>query len=313
MSVTPDEMRTRLEEWLRGLWLRPPDLRAEIVAARARPTCIPMWLVDARVQGEWRAEIGFDYQAVSSVERYGQGQGWRSQRIIEPRVRWEPRLGRLDRRHENVPVPALQDHGVLPGSLRRYDLRTSRPYTAEAIAGASIRIPTLEPSAPADPGSVPSGSAWPEAERAIREATETDCLRAAGGQHARAFRWRMHASDVEWTLLLLPAYVSWYTEGGRAWPVFVNGQTGQVSGARLASRAAARTLGYIIGALGLVLLVAGVLLALVGVAVPPVAALGAVLAVVGLVTGVLALVPPLMVWEHNRRAVAALPPPLGRD
>ena len=313
LSVTPARMRAALAEWTRGLWLRPPDMTAEMLCARAQPVFIPTWLVDARVQGRWRAEIGFDYQAVSFEERYGEGQGWRSRERLETRVRWEPRLGRFERRYENVSVPALDDQRALPAAWQQYDPSRALAATAEVLAGAAVLVPTLAPATAPDPGEGAAPSAWPEAERLLRRAAEADCLRASGGQHIRAFALQARYSDLHWTLLLLPAWVSWYSEGGRVWPVFINGQTGAVSGARCASASAARTVGIVIGVLGLALVLAGMLLAIIGLVVPPVAVVGTVLALVGVAVLILAVLPPLWARAHNRRVLGELPLPLGED
>ena len=108
--------------------------------------------------------------------------------------------------------------------------------------------------------------------------------------------------DLNWTLLLLPAYVTWYREGERTWPVLVNGQSGRVSGVRRSSTRKANTFSLVMGAIALILFLAGGLLALLGAAVPPVAAVGGVLLVIGLFLGVVAPLPAISVWAGNRRS-----------
>ncbi|MBN1978377.1 MAG: hypothetical protein JW918_13350, partial [Anaerolineae bacterium] len=174
-QVSRTELRAALERWSKPIWFRPGDMQAGVMAQRARRYLVPLWLVDGQVQAAWRADVGFDYQVVSSQDRYQDGAGWSSQEVRETRVRWEPRAGRLERRYENLPAPALEDHRKLMGRLGEYNLSQRAAYTARSITGAeateavAVRIPTLEPEA-----------AWPGAETAFVQAAQAECQQAAG-------------------------------------------------------------------------------------------------------------------------------------
>ena len=50
--------------------------------------------------------------------------------MTETRVRWEPRVGRLNRAYENVAAPALDDHRALMARLGNLNL-SSAPITAQ--------------------------------------------------------------------------------------------------------------------------------------------------------------------------------------
>jgi len=290
-GVSETKLAGILSRWAEGGWFRPDELRVDVLTRRARRYLVPLWLVDGRVEAAWRADVGFDYQVVSYQDRYSQGRGWSSQEVTEDRVRWEPRVGRLRRAYENVATPALDDHRALTKRLGRYDLSERTDYSPEAVDGAAVRVPTLEPEA-----------AWPGAEAAFVRAAQEECRLAAGADHVRDFRMEAAYEDLNWTLLLLPAYVTWYREGERTWPVLVNGQSGRVSGVRRSSTRKANTFSLVMGAIALILFLAGGLLALLGAAVPPVAAVGGVLLVIGLFLGVVAPLPAISVWAGNRRS-----------
>ena len=290
-GVSERQLAGILERWTQSMWFRPADLKAPTLAQRARRYLIPLWLVDGRVEATWRADVGFDYQAVSYQDRYSDWKGWSSEEVREGRVRWEPRVGRLNRTYENVVAPALDDHRTLMGRLGDFDLSQRVAYSPEAVSGAAVRIPTLEPEA-----------AWPGAEGAFVRAAGEECGQAAGADHIRDLTLQATYHDLNWTLLLLPAYVTWYREGERTWPVLVNGQNGRVSGVRRASARKANTTSLILGGMALVLFVIGGLMALLGAALPPVAVVGGVLLVVGLFLAVLAPIPAIGVWASNRRS-----------
>ena len=310
-GVSEGKLAGILERWTQGIWFRPDELKARVLMQRVRRYLVPLWLVDGRVQAAWRADVGFDYQVVSYQDRYSQGRGWSSQEMTEGRVRWEPRVGRLDRAYENLVAPALDDHRALMGRLgdgstepssrasgrglaEVFDLSQRAAYSPEAVTGAAVRVPSLGPEA-----------AWPGAEAAFVRAAEEECRQAASADHIRDFTLQAEYSDLNWTLLLLPAYVTWYREGGRVWPVLVNGQSGRVSGARRASTRKANITSLALGAVALLLFLVGGLLALLGAAVPPVAVVGGVVLVVGLLLAVAAPIPAIGVWVHNRRSASA--------
>jgi len=290
-GVSEQRLAGILERWTQGVRFRPAELKAEVLMERARRYLIPLWLVDGRVEGACRADVGFDYQAVSYQDRYSDGVGWRSQEVREGRVRWEPRVGRISRAYQNLAAPALDDHRKLMNRLSDFDLGQRADYDPEAVTDAAVRIPTLEPE-----------SAWNGAEAAFVRAAGAEFRQAAGADHTRDFRLDASYSDLNWTLLLLPAYVTWYREGERTWPVLVNGQSGHVSGVRRASARKANTTSLILGGVAAILFVLGGLLSLLGAVFPPAVAVGGVILVVGLLLGIVAPIPAIGVWTFNRRS-----------
>jgi len=204
-------------------------------------------------------------------------------------VRWEPRVGRLNRRYENLPAPALDDHRRLMGRLGEYNLGRRSVYAADAVSDAVVRIPTLEPEA-----------AWPGAQTAFVRAAQAECQEAAAADHVRDFTVDAQYSGLNWTLLLLPAYVTWYEEGGRVWPVLVNGQIGHVSGARWASARKAKVASFVIGAVALLLILLGGLLSVAGLLFPPLIAVGGVILLVGVLPALAAPIPVIAAWAYNR-------------
>ncbi|MBN1180562.1 MAG: hypothetical protein JXD18_15240 [Anaerolineae bacterium] len=279
-----------LERWAAGGWFRPDDMNTNKLLVRARRYLVPLWLADSHVEATWRADVGFDYQVVSSQDHYREGGGWVSRDVEETRVNWEPRVGRLNRTYENVAAPALDDHRAVMRRLGRFDLDERVAYTPDALVGAVVRIPSLDPDA-----------AWPGAEAALVRSAEADCQAAAGADHIRDFTVAAEYTNLNWTQLLLPAYVTWYEEGGQVWPVLVNGQSGRVDGVKRASARKAQVAALVLGALGVLLFVFGGLLALVGAVFPPLVAVGGVVLVAGVLLALVAPAPMIGVWVSNRR------------
>ena len=293
-QVQTDGLRTVFEQFVHGVWLRYDDFNVETLSRRARPVFLPMWLVDSDLRGDWRAEMGFDYQVKSSQESYDGGD-WHTRERIEGRVRWAPRAGQVQRHYDNTAVPALSDHARVMARTGRYNLQNAQGYNPESLAGLSASIGLRAPDQDTE-------QAWPQARDGLEKRLAQDCQQAAGAQHLRRFTCRLAYENRNWTQLLLPMYVSWYSDDeGRRYPVVVNGQSGQVGGVRMASQRKGWQWAGILAAVAIITF----LLALLGFALtaafPPAAAIGTVLAVIALVLGVAALVPAVWPWQWNRR------------
>ncbi len=296
-TVSQPVLHANLERWRRDIPFRAASLNPRQLYAHLIRVFIPLYLADARVWGAWQAQMGFDYLVASSEERFD-GKAWVTHRVNETRVRWEARAGDLTRKYENVPAPALEHHHLLmralggqDGGEPPYDLSRAEPYAASLMANSYVHAPDIAPNA-----------AWISARLEIERRAAADCQTAAGAQHHSQFVLRAAYGEPEWTLLLLPAYVTYYEgDDSKLLPVRINGQTGFVSGVKRASirRAQGWTIGIGLGTLALFLTTL-----FVGIAALQNAALnGLALLLLVLTLGALLVVPiPLIIaWQYNRR------------
>ena len=246
-----------------------------------------MWLVDSQVQATWQAEVGFNYEAVSHRDSFDEkGGGWQSQQFTETRIRWEPRVGKLTRTYHNITAPALEEHFALRDKLGRYDLEVGQGYQPEFMDQALVRLPNRSPE-----------DAWPDAVPALKAMASEECCRAAGADHMRQFRWTEAYPDQNWTLFLLPMYVTYYFDDDEnPQPVLIHGQTGQLSGYKRPSMKQARRSALIIVAVAVVIFGLSLIIGLASLVVRslfPVAGVGVGIA---LVVGMSALTPMVIVW-----------------
>ncbi len=288
---TPADLLPALRRFRSGVWLAPDDFDPVGLQQRLAPTFWPKWLVDGEISGTWQAEIGFDYQVQSSQEFYASG-GWRSREVLETRVRWEPRLGQLDRRYSNLATPAVSDEGRLAADAGRSPLEQAAPYDPAQVRGAGLRAPDLAPE-----------EAWPQAQAVFERVASDDCQQAAGGQHLRGFKLQPSYTGLNWTQLLVPLYITYYTaDDGRRVPVYINGATGQVGGKRLASpRKGLRWAGVSLLLAVALFILALAIYALEHAAAPQLAGLSAVFWLLGFAAAAFAAVPAA--WPHiwNRK------------
>jgi len=277
-----DEARERLREYVG----RHPMPVSGAVSAGGRLVAhyVPMWWVDARVVAAWQADIGFDYEVQSTVEKLSGGQ-WRSVPVTDSRIRWEPRAGTLDRWFDNVPAPALSTWEAWSDFL-------GEPERRRAVA--------VEPELPILLPDLPPEAAWPGAEQGFRRAVGAEIERACRGQHLRDLYLKAEWEDLRWTWLLFPVYSAWYTDpSGRVRVLRVDGSTGAVRGEVASSPGKAWFRAMLWGVLGLVLLAMSALVALPGIFLWPLLLLTALGAVLGFLCVGGAMLPILRVWRRN--------------
>jgi hypothetical protein len=289
--ISAAQLAQAVQNFANGIPFAPPDLNPKNLQARLRRLYLPAWLVDAKVRAEWQAEAGFDYQVVSHQDRYEQNRGgWASQQIKEDRIRWEPRVGRLERSYHNIPAPALEEALRLQKTLGKFDLSLAAPYQPETLQGAYVRLPNRAPQ-----------DAWSDAQAGFQAAAAQECRQAAGADHLRQFSWRAEYDAQNWTLLLLPVYTTYYQDDeNRPQPVLIHGQSGKLTGLRRASmKRAQRAALAILGAAAVVFLLS-LLLSVLAVALPALLAVGVFGLAMALLLGMAAIYPPASVWWFNK-------------
>jgi hypothetical protein len=293
-SLSSSLLGSKIEAFAGGIPFAPLDLEPRNLQGRLRRLYLPMWLVDADVKATWQAEAGFDYQVVSHQDRYdAQGGGWSSRQVEEGRIRWEPRLGRLARKYENVVAPALEEDGRIKQALGRFDLGAIQPYQPEAIEKSFIRIPDRSPE-----------DAWSAAKPAIQAAAAEECRQAAEANHIRQYAWQPEYENQNWSLLLLPLYATFYLDDERKpQPVLIHGQTGQISGSRRASMKRGQKAALSILVTAVVIFMISLILSLAGALLPVLLILGVIGLAISLVVGLGAIYPIAAVWWFNRNQV----------
>jgi hypothetical protein len=290
-TVSEDALAQSIKAFARGIPFPPYDLRPDSLRTRLETLYLPKWLVDGAVTATWQAEVGFDYEVVSHQAQYEQVRStWRSQEVIESRIRWEPRLGRLDRTYHNIPAPALEESSEIESKLGKYDLDPARPYQPETVTGTTVRLPSRS-----------TADAWSEACPGFQATAAEECRRAASADHIRSYRWEPTFDSQHWTLLLLPAYSTYYLDDEKKpQPLLFHGQSGRVSGERRASLKRAQRTMWIIIVIAVTLFIVSLLGTVASVLAPGLLVIGLLGLITSLFVGLASLVPIIIVWRFNR-------------
>lgn len=287
-SVPVETLQGNVTQFAKKSWFAPADLTPQNLKNRLQKLYLPFWLVDASAQARWQGEVGFDYQIVSHRERYSDS-GWQSEKVQETKVRWEPRVGELQRRYDNRPAPALEEHVQWRHLLGAFRFDSPQPYQAEGLEDVMVRLPNRPPE-----------DAWPDAEASLKTAATAEVQQAAKADHIREFRWSAEYSDQHWTQMLVPIFATYYRDDDDVVRmIYAHGQTGELAGQRRASLKKARRYATIIGIGAVFLFVLSMILAVIGFfesAVLPWAGMG-FMAAVGL--GLTAVLPILIAYSIN--------------
>ena len=291
-TVDQDIVKKELLKFVKGIRFAPKDLSIQNLERRLNRIFLPKWLVDAAVKATWEAELGYDYQVVSHRERYDQNsRGWKTQEITETRIRWEPRVGRLDRTYHNIHAPGLEDDADLLQIIGNYDLSKVQHYEVSGLSNAYVSLPNRS-----------EGDAWTAALPSFQSAASGECKLAAAADHIRQFRWKPTYDSHNWTLLLLPIYTTYYIDdAGAPQVVLLHGRTGRVHGARKASMKRARRISLMMVTAATVIFLLSVVVALGSMFLQPLIILAGVGLLLSILLLILAGIPVGLVWQFNRR------------
>lgn len=290
-KVSEVRLNKNIQDFVKRTPFPPDDLQATNLHRRLRHVFLPVWLVDVKAKARWQAELGFDYQVVSHQERYEQNLGkWKTQQIEEQRIRWEPRVGTLDRNYQNIAAPALENYAQIRRSLGRFDFHSSVAYSAAAIGTGVVCLPDRSRQ-----------DAWQNVLPNLQSIAADECRQACEGDHVRQFTWDPAFEEHHWTLLLQPVLTSYYLDGEKQpQSIMINGQSGQLFGVQRASmKKATQVSVFILMAALLLFIISLGSLALIPLA-PVFVGISAVGAAISFLIALTALIPVIIVWRFNR-------------
>jgi hypothetical protein len=294
LVITPTVSSTRIDEGIviftREIPYPPEDLNPEVLRQRLRLFYLPVWLVDSQVTAIWNAEAGFDYEVVSHQERFVNG-GWSTYEVKETRVRWESRVGRLERSYENVSAPALEISSDTWQRLGSYRVEQAEPYSADKVVHTLMRMPNQSPE-----------DVWSHMTPSIQNRAALEVKAAVDAQHIRRFSWAPDYHNKIWTLLLVSVYATYYTDdAGQLQPIHIHARTGKVDGVRRSSMIRAQKLSLILGIIAIVGFILSLGLGVAGVLFPPLFVIAIIGGLIFAGLGLGACVPVIRAWRFNLR------------
>lgn len=220
IPFNPSRLGGSIHYFIRTIPYPPEDLTSDNLQARLQKIFIPVWLVDVQVAAYWQGQAGFEVKTRSQIDKFHETGGWATVATEKLMLRWESRLGRLQRTYHNLEAPALESKAGLPHLLGQWSSDKAEPCTTPLLADAFIRLPERLPD-----------DVWADVEPLALAAAEQECAQAAGAVQMRDFHWTPRYLRQNWTLLLYPLYTTfYYDDDGQPQVIMIHGETGFVHG-----------------------------------------------------------------------------------
>lgn len=281
-----------LTQFTKGVWLHMDDFNPISLYERIVSVFMPMWLFDCTIIGSWQADTGYDYQVKSSCESFSNGQ-WRTQDIVETRIRWEPRLGQLNRTYNNLVVPALSDQQKLRNIVGDFYFNESSTYKGNLLSNAIVRLPDLSPE-----------NSFSLAQSEIIKITTNECRQAAKAQQIRNYSIKAGFENINWTQMLIPYYTTYYfDDNGNPVMILINGQTGKIGGLRIVSQKKGWLWAGISAGIAIILFLFALVCFALTSSIPIIAGIGLIFIIISMVFGIFTILPVAYPWYWNRKQI----------
>ena len=249
-ALTEREARSKLSDWLGGLWFAPSGLKKYAEAGRPiAGVYIPHYTYDAQGSARYQGQRGDAYYVTRTRTVMVEGKPQR-QTYQERRIRWRNVSGQVARFFDDVLVPASDTMGPTADRAeaggRSWDLAAMEPYRPEYLAGFRAEAPAR---------SLEDGFAT--ARQAMESILRRDIRFDIGGDEQRITHMQAWYREVTFKHVLLPVWLAAYRWKNKPYRVVINGRTGSVSGERpystwkialavIAGLLAAAAIGYVI-------------------------------------------------------------------
>jgi DNA-directed RNA polymerase subunit RPC12/RpoP len=203
MQIDQQEAVRRVKQWLFSGSFIPDDLRRNVRSSTIRAAYYPFWIFDGTLEMQWTCEVN------SGTSRTAQ---------------WDTQSGVEYENFKDVLIPGLKaiDRKKL-AAVEPYDLGTLVDFKPEHLAGWHTLAYDISMA---------------DASLLAREQVAQKMQRSLGGRVlAGQARRNLRSGALNWSgityrQILLPLWISAYGYRGKVYRVFVNGQTGKVSGDR---------------------------------------------------------------------------------
>jgi DNA-directed RNA polymerase subunit RPC12/RpoP len=203
------------QKWLGKLWFAPNDVsKYARTEGRFTGMYVPYWTYDAQTYSDYRGERGDAYYVTVR-----DSDGKTSQ---QRRIRWTHVRGEVERFFDDILVVASRS---LPKKyadrLDTWRLSSLQPYRSEYIAGFRSEV-----------YQVSLNDGFREAKGRMEEQIRRDVRSDIGGDEQRIHDIHTQWQDLKFKHILLPIWLAAFRYRGKVYQILVNGQTGEVEGAR---------------------------------------------------------------------------------
>lgn len=214
--ITAAQAQEAFRKWISALWFAPNTLKQENHLRQLQGVYRPYWTYDAHTVSHWTGERGDYYYVTEEYTEYENGKPVTRTRQVR-RTRWTFVSGVYTEFFDDVLIPA----GKTLDFASTYRLSALKPYAPEYLSGLG-----------AERYVVSCEEGWGKAKEEIADAIYSTVRAQIGGDEQRVHSVNTAYSGITYKHILLPLWLSSYRYGNKAYSFQVNGQTGEVGGAR---------------------------------------------------------------------------------
>jgi hypothetical protein len=216
--ISRGDATSRFRHWIRKLWFAPNALKMLArLQDRLQGLYAPYWTYDASTVSQYTGQRGDNYTTTRTVTRNGK-------RVTETvrKIRWRPAAGTVSRHFDDMLVVGSSSlPRDLAEELEPWDLDNLVSYADEYLPGFI-----------AERYQIDLRQGWSRATERMDEVIRGDVRRDIGGDQQRIHYVNTNYEAITFKHVLLPVWMNAYRYNGKAYQFLVNGQTGEVEGAR---------------------------------------------------------------------------------
>lgn len=215
-QITMDQAQAAFRKWVASLWFAPNAIKRESHMKQLQGVYRPFWTYDSHTVSHWTGERGDHYWVTERYTTMQNGKSVSKTRQVR-KTRWTHVSGVYSDFFDDVLVSA----GRNTDFATNYHLKKMKPYAPEYLSGFSAERYTVS-----------CEEGWTKAKAIIKDAIYSAVRRQIGGDEQRVHSVKTAHSGITYKHVLLPLWLSCYRYREKTYCFQVNGQTGEVSGAR---------------------------------------------------------------------------------
>jgi predicted RNA-binding Zn-ribbon protein involved in translation (DUF1610 family) len=215
-AVTLEQAQAAFRTWIKSRWFAPSRLKNENCLKQIQGIYRPFWTYDAHTVSHWTGARGDYYYTTEHYTTIENGKTVTRTRQVR-HTRWTPVSGVYSEFFDDVLVSA----GRNTDFNTSYRLSSLKPYAPDYLSGfvAERYVVSLE-------------QGWGQAKEIIKGEIYSAVRGQIGGDEQRVHSVNTAYNGITYKHILLPLWISSYRYGQKTYAFQVNGQTGEVAGAR---------------------------------------------------------------------------------
>jgi predicted RNA-binding Zn-ribbon protein involved in translation (DUF1610 family) len=215
-QITLEKAQDAFRKWVSSLWFAPNAIKRDSHMKKMTGVYRPFWTYDSHTVSHWTGERGDYYYTTERYTTTENGKTVTKTRQVR-HTRWTYVSGVYSDFFDDVLISA----GKNTDFSTNYGLQALKPFAPEYLSGFG-----------AERYVVSCEEGWSKAKDVIKDAIYSAVRRQIGGDEQRVHSVKTAYSGITYKHILLPLWLSCYRYNNKTYCFQVNGQSGEVRGAR---------------------------------------------------------------------------------